>query len=183
VKYIIILLTAFNLNNCSIYSQKKHGKLIIDDRLTNYFFENPPILAQEGSYKVYRDSILIDSNYYDTSWNVVINADINEISGKHYSFDSCNSFFLNDTLVVEFKAISKFLKNKIRIKIIKEKFYASFISGYDKKEFEAIPLSLKFKKKIEKKGQEIFGELTIEFRDPETNYLYNFKGPFICMVE
>lgn len=183
MKHIFIIFFFFNFICYSGNAQKNFGRVIIDEKLAHWFFENPPIVAQEGSYKVYIDSVLVESNDNDTNWNVRVNADIRDLNRKHYSFDFCNSFFSKDTLEVEFKPISKFLENKIVIKIINDKFYAILIDGEENKQFKARPISLKLRKRVQQKGEKIFGELEVEFSNTQTNYQYSFKGPFMCIVE
>ena len=184
MKYVFFVLTLFVLSSCATYSQKKKlGKLVIDENLENDFFTNPPILAKEGSTQIYIDSVLVDSNSLELYDDIQINAHIRDVNRLHYTFDFCNSFFSGDTLVVEFKAISKILINKIKLKILGDNFFAYYIEGEEKNEFLATPKYLIFRKKIDKPGQEIFGEMEIEFLHPETKRKSLFKGPFMCMVE
>ena len=181
MKYLFIVLLIFNLNSCSSYSQKETGRIIIDKELESRFFENPPIRAQEGFLRVYTDSILVESNDSINNWGIVINSHIKEINRTFPLFDSCKSFFNGDTLIIEFKDISKFILDKIRIKVIKNRYYPFYIKGNE--EYMATPISLKFRNKIERKGQEIIGELEIDFQQSNTNLLQSFKGPFSCVVE
>ncbi len=185
MKNILIILSIFNFISCSNYAQQNSGKLIIDKKLTNRFFENTIIVGQEGSDKYYTDSVLVYSNDSVITREVLVNADIRDSNGKHYSFFSCKSFFVEDTLVVEFKSGMKLSNSSLKIKVVSKKFYAYFFSGDGsiENEYEAVPISLKFRKKINRKGQKIFGELEIEFRDPETKLDHIFKGPFFCIVE
>jgi hypothetical protein len=181
MKSFSILLFLFSLNACSSYSQKQTGRIIIDKELEARFFENPPMRAQEGSLRVYTDSILVESNDSINNWDIVINSYIKEINRTFPMFDSCKSFFYRDTLIIEFKDVSKFILDKIKIKVINDTYTPFYIKGND--EYIATPISLKFKNKIEKKGQEIIGELEIDFQQPNTNLFQSFKGPFRCIVE
>src|SRR5688572_28099942 len=166
MKFILVLLMVLNLSACSLYSQKKFGKVIIDEKLENEFFESPPILAQEGTDTLYIDSVLV---YTDSVKDpeVIINAYIRDSKGNHLSFYTCKSFFSRDTLIVEFMTILNAMYEKLKLKIISDKYYASIIRDGGNKEYMATPKSLKLREKIDKEGQEIFGELEIEFQDPE----------------
>jgi len=175
MKNLSILILLFCLNACSSYSQNKPGRIIIDKKLESRFFENPPIRAQEGSLKVYTDSILVESNDSINNWSIVINSSVKEVRKTFPLFDSCKSFFYGDTLIIEFKDISQFTMDKIRVKIINETYYPFYIK--ENEEHMATPISLKFRNKITKKGEEINGELEIDFQE------YSFKGPFRCVVE
>lgn len=161
---------------------EKIGKVIIDEKLENEFFKNPPILAQEGTDTLYMDSVLVSiDNVKDPE--VIINAYIRDSKGNHLSFYTCKSFFSKDTLVVEFKTILNATYEKLKLKIISDKYYVSIIRDGGNKEYMTTPKSLKLREKIDKEGQEIFGELEIEFKDPENNLQYYFEGPFRCIVE
>ena len=132
MKYVFFVLTLFVLISCSTQSRKEFGKLVIDKNLENDFFTNPPIRAQQGSTQIYIDSVLVDSIYNEVYEDIKINAYIRDLNSMHYTFVFCNSFFSDDTLIVEFKAISKIVKNKIRLKILGDNFFAYYIEGEEK---------------------------------------------------
>ena len=180
MKSLFFIFSFFCFIGCSNHTQEKQGKVIIDKKLKNDFFEESYIGYQGGPTKTYINSVLVDSsdNYGEEIW---YNANIRD--SDHHSFNSCNSFFWGDTLIVEFKGTIGFSEDRLRIKIINNEFFASYIKDNSDKEYVVIPKSLKLREKINKKGQEIFGELEIEFHDPETNHQYAFKGPFMCVVE
>lgn len=183
MKIIYLLLFLPNLISCSTYSQKKTEKLIIDKKLKNKFSRGPHIAVRGGPQRVYIDSVMVYSTDSSTDIEVLINADIQELNWKYLPFDSCNSFFSDDTLMIELRNTFAFVPDKIKVKVINNDYYVYFIKDKENKEFLAIPKSLTFKSRIYKKGQKILGELMFDFLDPETNRKYSFKGPFVCIVE
>lgn len=182
MKQLFFLLLALNFYSCSSYSQKESGKVVIDSTLKNILFNNPIISAQEGSYKVFIDSILIDSNDSKQVGETFINADIKDLNQKHYHFDTCSSYFIGDTLIIYFKNTLKVFNDRIIIKIIKDDFFPFFINENMTKEHKATSSTFKLNKEIVKKSEVIFGELAIKFFDPETQIEYFFKGPFTCNI-
>lgn len=170
MKYILILFSLHILVSCTNSKQRDEGELTIDKNLANRFFE-------ELNYGVHGPGI----NEFNVEF--ISNADLMDLNHKHYSFDTCRSFFLGNTLIIEFRSITFFLKDKIRLEIRKKYYKGYFIKGSSNKEYVGVPKSLKFKTKINKKGQEILGELAIEFSVPELNLIYSFQGPFKCIVE
>jgi hypothetical protein len=180
MKYFFLGLFLFNLFACSTRSQTPHGIIVIDSSLNLPFFENPPVRSQEGTITVYKDSQLFE---YDSINNldVVINSYIKNKDKDMLMFDSCESYISGDSLIIEYKNLTKILKDKIKIKIIGNEYFPYYIK--DNIEYPAIPVSLKFREKFERKGQEIFGELEMDFLEPNTNIKKSFKGPFVCVVE
>ena len=138
--------------------QNEPGKLIIDKKLEKKFFKKPPIRV--GS---------------------TINSYIKDVNRAFPLFDTCRSYFLKDTLIIEFTDITSFYRNRLKLKIINSKYYPYYIK--ENKEYEATPVSLKFRKRIKRKGQEIIGELEIDFQEPNTSFFQSLKGPFRCTVE
>ena len=180
MKYFFCGLLLFNLLACSSRSQVPHGRIVVDASLNLPFFTNPPIRAQEGTIKVYKDFQLVE---YDSINNrdVVINCYIKNKDKDMLMFDSCESYISGDSLIIEFKELTKIIPHRIKVKIIEDKYYPYYI--IDNIEYPAIPVSLRFREKFERKGQKIFGELEIDFQQPSTNIKRSFKGPFVCVVE
>ena len=145
-------------------SQNEPGKLIIDKKIEKKFFKKPPIRV--GS---------------------TINSYIKDVNRAFPLFDTCRSYFSRDTLIIEFTDIMSFYRNspnsrnRLKLKIINSKYYPFYIK--ENKVYEATPVSLKFRKRIKRKGQEIIGELEIDFQEPNTNFFQSLKGPFRCTVE
>lgn len=157
-----------------------NGRIVVDASLNLPFFTNPPIRAQEVTLKVYKDSQLVE---YDSinDGDVVINCYIKNKDKDMLMFDSCESHISGDSLIIEFKDLSKILPHRIKVKVIGDKYYSYYI--INNIEYPATPVSMKFREKFETKGQEIFGELEIDFQEPNTNIKRSFKGPFVCVVE
>jgi hypothetical protein len=178
MKRILILYSLFSFIHCSSNAQKNSGILIIDKYLSHHLFEELIIQAGSGYDKMYIDSVLVYSDSSDNG-NILINADISRNDFPY--FDTCKSFYSRDTLMIEFTNISKmFYDEKILIKLYKDKYLAFFIG---EKEYTVVPEYLKFKNPINKKGQEIFGELSFKLEDKDGNLKYALKGPFRCIVK
>ena len=181
MNFFFLSLFLFNLIACSSHSQLNQGIIVIDKSLNLPFFENPPIRAQEGTIKVWDDSGMLIRDDTINNEDVVINCYIKNKDKDMLMFDSCESHISGDSLIIEFKDLSKTFTHRIKVKIIGDKYYPYYIKNII--EYPAAPVSLKFREKFERKGQEIFGELEIDFQEPNTNIKKSFKGPFVCVVE
>ena len=182
MKKNVFLLLLITVHSCSTSSQQKNqGKLIVDSKLTNSFFGKAHIAVQGGSSKVYIDSVEIYSNDSMVQKGILINADIKDFNSTHYPFRTCLGVF-NDTLFIEFSSGDSFNKNKLKINIIKDKYFAYYFDANLNKNYIATPLSLKVREKITKKTEAIYGVIEIDFFDPLTNNKYLFRGPFVCYL-
>lgn len=180
MKCILFFLLIFTLIGCSSNEQKKNNTLIIDGKLSNEFFERS-VVEYNGTSKTYIDSVLVYSD--STQGEELHNAAINEKNQKRHPYNVCKSYFSNDTLFVEFgNAIKDFFSDEFDIKLIKEEYYISFLQPA-KNKLAFIPVYLKFKNLINKKGQEILGELAFTLQNEKGIILYSYQGPFRCIVE
>ena len=180
MKCILFFLLIFNLIGCSSNEQKKNNRLIIDGKLSNEFFERSVVVHNDPT-KTYIDSVFVYSD--STQGEELHNAAINEKNQKRHPYNVCRSYFSRDTLFVEFRnAIKDFFSDEFDIKVIKEEYYISFLQPTKNKSV-LIPEYLKFKNLINKKGQEILGELAFTLQDKNGIILYSYQGPFKCIVE
>lgn len=159
------------------------GKLIIDEDLSNDFFERSIISAYGGGTKKQVDSVTVYSNDSIQEGQEFISADINEKNRKKHVFNICRSFFSRDTLVIEFTFVAKdYFNDMILVKLFETKYNISYI-GKTKKKYALIPEYLKFKNPVDKKGQLILGEVSFTFEDEDGKIAYSYDGPFKCIVE
>jgi hypothetical protein len=169
-KFTLLLLTTI-IFSC-IYAQTKSGKLEIDKNLQHHLFSFLPY-----GTKVYYPE--------DTSIHFISNADIVDLNNNRVRiFDTCRSYFSTDTLVIEYKEIGSFRNGKLILKI-KKKIYWVYLADEEglKTKETVIPQQLTFKKKIKKKGDEIFGELKVEFYSKMAKHTFFLNGPFRCFIE
>jgi hypothetical protein len=111
------------------------------------------------------------------------NAKIIEINSKYRRLDTCRSYFNKDTLVIELKAVGNFFHDKIVVKIRKKEFWTYLVNERAGISITGKSKLLVVKEKITHKGQEVFGELIVDFPDSKPNLSYVFYGPFRCIVE
>lgn len=111
-----------------------------------------------------------------------INSYLRDTGKSRPLFDTCRCVFKSDdTLVMEFKSLQGPKSDTIKIKVVDDKYSAYYIkTGIH---YPAVSGSLKFHHKADQKGQEIFGELGLEFIQDEQNTTRFFKGPFRCAIE
>ena len=86
-------------------------------------------------------------------------------------------------MIVELKSINDFSSDKIIVKIRKKEFWTYLVNERVGISISGKPKSLVFKEEIKYKGQEIFGELIVDFPGRKSNQSYVFYGPFRCIVE
>ena len=169
MKYILTFICSTFFTVLICYSQDYSAKLKIDKKLNYHLFEFLP-------YGVHGDP------NSDLQQEFVSNADITE-PNKHRAFDTCRSYFQQDTLIIEFGSITPFFTDKLVLKI-KNKNYWSYLINEDAGiKIIGQSKSLLFRKKINRKGQEIFGVLTVEFLSENLNKTFLYSGSFRCVVE
>ena len=170
IKYIFVLFLISNVNGCKSQSHAEPdsadalGIVIIDSSIEKKFFEVPP--QRLGSNM---GEVRINSYIRDTVKSLPL-------------FDTCNCLLKSDdSLVMEFKSLLGFKSDTIKIKVVNDKYSAYYIkTGVH---YPAVSGSLKFHHKPHQKGQEIYGELGLEFIQDEKNSTRFFKGPFRCTIE
>ena len=169
IKYVFVLFIITNFTACNSHSQTvagpvtEFGIVIIDSSIKIFFFEVPPkrIEANVGEVR--------------------INSYIREPLKSIPLFDTCRCFKTDDSLVMEFKELLSSNSDTIKIKIFNNTYNAYYIRrGIN---YPAVSGSLKFHDKAHAKGQEIFGELGLEFVQNDQNSTRFFKGPFRCTIE
>ena len=181
-RVLVIFVTLYFLPSCGS-SQDKSSKLRIDKDLHHELFDFMPYGVTGKGDKVFIDSVLVFSGDSTTDIQFISNANIIEINKKHLSFDTCRSYFYYDTLIVELKSINDFSSDKIIVKIRKKEFWTYLVNERVGISISGKPKSLVFKEEIKYKGQEIFGELIVDFPGRKSNQSYVFYGPFRCIVE
>lgn len=169
------------LTGCSSFSQKA-GQITIDPNLHNDFFDIPDYIT-EGTDSLFTDSIMVEvNNYSDTSYDQG-RSNIRNSNLRYYTFYDCEGSFQDDTLVVKFFNKSDIRLDTITLNIIGDAFFSDF-SFTDYNEIHATePQILKFKKRINKNGDKVFGELKIKALDSKTKDEFIFSGPFMCTVK
>jgi len=170
MKYIFVFFIIINFNACKSQSQTKanilreFGTVIIDPSIKKSFFKKPPMRWESNVGQVRINSYIRDS-----------------VKSRPL-FDTCRCLFKSDdTLVMEFKDLLSFNPDTIKIKVVNKTYSAIYKKGGTN--YPAVSGSLKFHKKPHSKGQEIFGELGLEFIQNDQNSTRFFKGPFRCTIE
>lgn len=170
------------LCGCTATSQKLDQKLIIDNKLDHWFFNDQPKYEENG-YIVTKSN----TGQYDTVWTTpkvtVVNAIINDLNDGQLLFDTCRCFFEMDTLEVVFGNTLYPRDNRIVLKIFQSNYTFSLISIDGQDKYVILKQSLKIKKLPEKKGDMIFADLESEFVSEVPGKNYKLKGPFKCKIE
>lgn len=169
IKLIIILFIIISLNTCRSRTIPKatvseFGYITIDPSLKKKFFKFPPQRIQSD-----KGVVKINSYIRDTIKGLPL-------------FDTCRCILSReDTLVMEFKPLIGAIHDSIIIKVFNDRYTAIYSKwGLI---YPAVSGSLSFNDKPQKQGQEIFGELGIEFvQDPQKSTGF-FRGPFRCTIE
>lgn len=169
--------------SCSSHSQPQEAVLKIDKTLKNKFSDGPANGTHGGANKIYIDSVLVFSN--DSSVNIedFINADIKDLNGNHFPFDTCKCSFKNDTLLIELTEIASISPDKIKIRAVGKVFSIHFVIDNDTDEIPTVQRSLVINKQVYKNGQQILGEIMFQVKNTKNNKKYSFLGPFTCIVE
>jgi hypothetical protein len=177
---ILFFLCIVLLNSCARLAQKEQTGLIIDPDFHHSYFQNYPYYFVEGEDSLFIDSVLVSTNI--TAGEMIFSALIQDSSNKHYAFDKCRSYFLNDTLVIEF--VNSIIKDgdELKVKVLGSHLFASFYSGEKRTKSEGLTIFLKLKEAIKRKGQVLFGELKVDFSKQPENLNFVFQGPFTCVI-
>jgi hypothetical protein len=183
MKQFLLLFSLMYLFSCVTHSQGETGVIVIDKSLTNSFSDGPLPGVSGGPYRVYINGVLVDSSSTDTGVEFLHNAHIRDLNGNHFPFDTCRTFFIGDTLTIEFSEMNAISPDRIKVNIINKKYSICFVSFNSGKEIIATNHSLVLNKDIDKKGQVILGDIVFSLLDEEKNKQYSFRGSFICTIE
>lgn len=169
--------------SCNIRSQEYLDTIIVDKNLENKFSEGPLPGVRGGAYKTYLDGVLVDSSAED-GIQYLYNASIRDIRGNYFfPFDTCRSYYSEDTLFIHFSKMNIKEADSIRVKITGKKIIVDFIL-YDKNtSIRATNPTLTVNKKINQKGQVFLGNISFQVNDNIKNKEYLFKGAFISTLE
>ena len=175
ISIIYFLLVLFCFNACSqnrtAISIPNSGELDIDKNLEHHLFDFLP-------YGVRGDpNSGIDIEFVS---NALI---FNQSSDRVPAFDTCRSFFVLDTLIIEFRYMTPFVTDIIWVKIKSRRFRAYLVNEEGGIEVIGEPKTLILKDKIKRKGQEIFGKLSLDFYDRKQNKTNSYEGAFRCKIE
>lgn len=161
-------------------SQNKYFNVRIDSTLKYPLYDFLPYGSSLDINFGNLDSTNINGS--GKGYDIVSNADLKEFNKKHLTLDTCRSFFSDDTLVIEFGRIRKRSSDKIFIMITEERSWG-FLESEEISIVSAELKSLAFKYEVNKRGDEIYGELIIDIPDKNGNLKYAFRGPFRCIIE
>jgi len=158
------------LENKTTSAQSNSSKIRIDRNLKHPLFDFLP-------YGVVGDINSEDDHQY------ISNAAILEKSNNHKAFDTCHSYFKKDTLIIEFRSLVPFVKDKLKIKVKSKQWSGNLINDVASIDIQGRPKSLIFKDRPKRKGQELFGEISIDFWHDSLARTFSYQGPFRCIIE
>ena len=156
---------------CKTYPQPASGKLKIKGDLDNIFFTENHI-GEQGR---------MNDNLHDKQ--VLLNAKIFDTASLHHPFNTCISFFIKDTLIIQLKSTFEDLADELTLKIVGKNTYAYLINGADSTLTPALSSHIVFKDKVSAKGQRVMAEIEIEFHNKKKQEVYYFSGPIDCEVQ
>ena len=183
MKILAIIVIVSFLSYCS---NKKNPdgatKLIIDKSLPESDFERFDYYSGESVIKTYQDSTLVQID--SSNDRIPMNADIyDSVRESRYNYSTCKAFFRENKLIVDFINPGPLLyDSRLRLEINDDYYNSYFMIGPKLESYLGKPRYVKFKKKAKKVGQEIMGELAIDFIVHDTTTLH-FKGRFKCVIE
>lgn len=185
MRFLFIVLIAQLFLGCSSTKHIKSGRVLIESSLSYRLFTEMHDGVQGGSSEVYIDSVLV---YKDTTGNqqyIVENADIKDVLKKNHPMNFCEARLSGDTLFIELRHTVSFLKDKLTIWVVRNKFFAKQIQYLEvptDKQYHAVPLLLTFKFPPAR-SKEVFGDIAIEVRNAKNMLISLYKGPFTAIIK
>jgi len=179
---IYILTFILCIANCRTTAQKTNartsGKLVIDSTTAKQLPED-----MEGTFVMTVTSTNdtgLQVTHTDTADNAIFNARVREILEHHEFFDTCRARLDGKTLTLHFKSTSFWKKHEMTVIIEGDAVSAKNISNG--KTFEGSPVYLKFRQRVNVKGDRVFGEIDVSVSESGKE-IRHYIGDFTCIVE